>query len=183
MGPTAQLCCNWPQHYVVLASTLCCIGLNIMLYWAQHYVVLASHGLLNLKAASHDSQMLVTATYSQQMTEVISSTSSFDQLNWRRRMLHFCRRKPSAQISHDTVMDINFKILQSKYFNICETLVIKIFAQKNFKINIHQNVSRAFNILHYNTRHRILTTFSKNRIFFLHNNNYCFRQHFRTILH
>ena len=35
----------------------------------------------NLKAASRDSQMLVTATYSQQMTEVISSTSSFDQLN------------------------------------------------------------------------------------------------------
>ena len=34
-----------------------------------------------LKAASHDSQMLVTATYSQQMTEVIPSTSSFDQLN------------------------------------------------------------------------------------------------------
>ena len=28
--------------------------------------------------------------------------------------------------------------------------VIKIFALKNFKINIHQNVSRAFNILHYN---------------------------------
>ena len=56
-----------------------------------------------LKAASHDSQMLVTATYSQQMTEVISSTSSFDQLNWRRRMLHFCRWKPSAQISQDTV--------------------------------------------------------------------------------
>ena len=27
--------------------------------------------------------------------------------------------------------------------------VIKIFALKNFKINIHQNVSRAFNILHY----------------------------------
>ena len=55
------------------------------------------------KASSHDSQMLVTATYSQQMTEVISSTSSFDQLNWRRRMLHFCRQKPSAQISQDTV--------------------------------------------------------------------------------
>ena len=34
-----------------------------------------------LKAASHDSQMLVTATDSQQMTEVISSNSSFDQLN------------------------------------------------------------------------------------------------------
>ena len=43
-------------------------------------------------------------------------------------------------------MDINFKILQSKYYII----VIKIFALKNFKINIHQNVSRAFNILHYN---------------------------------
>ena len=28
-------------------------------------------------------------------------------------------------------------------------MVIKIFALKNFKINIHQNVSRAFNILHY----------------------------------
>ena len=27
--------------------------------------------------------------------------------------------------------------------------VIKIFALKNFKINIHQNVSRAFNIFHY----------------------------------
>ena len=27
--------------------------------------------------------------------------------------------------------------------------VIKIFALKIFKINIHQNVSRAFNILHY----------------------------------
>ena len=57
----------------------------------------------NLKAASHDSQMLVTATDSQQMTEVIASTSSFDQLNWRRHMLHFCRQKPSAQISHDAV--------------------------------------------------------------------------------
>ena len=34
----------------------------------------------SLKTASHDSQMLVTVTYSQQMTEVISSTSSFDQL-------------------------------------------------------------------------------------------------------
>ena len=57
-----------------------------------------------LKAASHDSQMLVTATYSQQMTEVISSTSSCDQLNyWGRRMLHFWRRKPSAQVSQDTV--------------------------------------------------------------------------------
>ena len=28
--------------------------------------------------------------------------------------------------------------------------VIKIFALKNFKINSHQNDSRAFNILHYN---------------------------------
>ena len=56
-----------------------------------------------LKAASHDSQMLVTATYSQQMTEVISSNSSLDQLIWRRRMLHFCRRKPSAQVPQDTV--------------------------------------------------------------------------------
>ena len=50
-------------------------------------------------------------------------------------------------------MDINFKILQSKYFNYSKFLilitVIKIFALKNFKINIHQNVSRAFNILHY----------------------------------
>ena len=35
----------------------------------------------SVKAASHDSQMLVTATYSQQMTEVIWNTSSFDQLN------------------------------------------------------------------------------------------------------
>ena len=46
-------------------------------------------GRRRVKAASHDSQMLETATYSQQMTEVISSTSSFDQLNSRRRMLHF----------------------------------------------------------------------------------------------
>ena len=44
------------------------------------------------------------------------------------------------------MMDINFKIFQSKYFN-----VIKIFASRNFKIDIHQNVSRAFNILHYNS--------------------------------
>ena len=44
-------------------------------------------------------------------------------------------------------MDINFKIIQSKYFN--DFNVIKIFALKNFKINIHQNVLRAFNILHY----------------------------------
>ena len=29
--------------------------------------------------------------------------------------------------------------------------VIKIFALKNFIINKHQNVSRAFNILHYVT--------------------------------
>ena len=48
-------------------------------------------------------QVLVTATYSQQMTEVISSTSSFDQYNSRRRMLHFCRRKPSAEVSQATV--------------------------------------------------------------------------------
>ena len=52
------------------------------------------------------------------------------------------------------MMDINFKILQSKYFNnkkieIVIKIVVKIFALKNFKINIHQNVSRAFNILHY----------------------------------
>ena len=32
-------------------------------------------------------------------------------------------------------MDINFKILQSKYFKLDD--VIKIFALKNFKINIH----------------------------------------------
>ena len=53
-----------------------------------------------------------------------------------------------------TMMDINFKILQSKYFNDIKIFdikifVIKIFAVKNFKINIHQNGSRAFNILHY----------------------------------
>ena len=47
-------------------------------------------------------------------------------------------------------MDINFKILQSKYFNdLLFFFVIKIFVLKNFKINIHQNVSRSFNILHY----------------------------------
>ena len=33
---------------------------------------------------------------------------------------------------------------------IVRKFVIKIFALKNFKINNHQNVSRAFNILHYN---------------------------------
>ena len=58
----------------------------------------------------------------------------------------------------ETLMDINFKILQSKYFNdyiliffkyFNIFLLIKIFALKNFKINIHENVSRAFNILHY----------------------------------
>ena len=37
----------------------------------------------------------------------------------------------------------------SKYFNFN---VIKIFALKNLKINIHQNVSRAFNILHYSKK-------------------------------
>ena len=36
-----------------------------------------------------------------------------------------------------------------KTYNIGRKFVIKIFALKNFKINIHQNVSRAFNILHY----------------------------------
>ena len=54
----------------------------------------------------------------------------------------------------------NFRwILILKFFraNILMTniffTVIKIFAPKNFKINIlHQNVSRAFNILHYNFR-------------------------------
>ena len=46
-----------------------------------------------LKAASHDSQMLVTATYSQQMTEVISSTSSLDQLIWRRAHVAFLPAK------------------------------------------------------------------------------------------
>ena len=45
------------------------------------------------------------------------------------------------------MMVINFNVLQSKYFN--NIVVIKIFALKNFKINDHQNVSRAFNILHY----------------------------------
>ena len=48
-------------------------------------------------------------------------------------------------------MDINFKILQSKYFKY-----FKIFALKNFKINIHQNVSRAFNILHYEDKSETL---------------------------
>ena len=41
-------------------------------------------------------------------------------------------------------MDINFKILQSKYFNDFRaniSLVIKIFAPKNSKINIHQKVN------------------------------------------
>ena len=51
-------------------------------------------------------------------------------------------------------MDINFKILQSKYFNDILYIfyyflfyllykyfnVIKIFALKNFKINIHQSI-------------------------------------------
>ena len=46
-----------------------------------------------------------------------------------------------------SVMDINFNILQSKYSNYY--ILFEIFALKNIKINIHQNVSRAFNILHY----------------------------------
>ena len=50
-------------------------------------------------------------------------------------------------IVESTLKDI-FKILQSKYFNDIKIFVIKIFALKNFKINIHQNVSRAFNIPH-----------------------------------
>ena len=33
------------------------------------------------------------------------------------------------------------------------------------------------------TGHRILTTISENRFFFCHNNYYCFRQNFTTILH
>ena len=38
-----------------------------------------------------------------------------------------------------------------KSYNIkVENLVVKIFALKNFKINNHQDVSRAFNILYYN---------------------------------
>ena len=41
-------------------------------------------------------------------------------------------------------------ILILKFFRANILIVIKIFALKNFKINIHQNVSRAFNILHYN---------------------------------
>ena len=40
----------------------------------------------------------------------------------------------------------SFSLKNIKYL----LFVIKIFALKNFKINIHQHVSRAFNILHYN---------------------------------
>ena len=67
------------------------------------------------------------------MTEAISSTSSFDQLNRKTAHVAFLSAK---------------------------------------------TVSSSF------TRHCILTTISKNRnILFCHNNYYCFRQHFRTILH
>ena len=62
-----------------------------------------------LKAAAHDSQMLVTATYSQQMTEVISSTSSFGQLNWRRRMLHFTGENRQLKFHNTPYLNYHFK--------------------------------------------------------------------------
>ena len=40
-------------------------------------------------------------------------------------------------------------ILILKFFRANILMTKKIFALKNFKINIHQNVSRAFNFLHY----------------------------------
>ena len=70
----------------------------------QHLTVVWSH----LKAASHDRRMLVMASRNQQKLEVIISTSSFYQLNWRRRMLHFCRRKLSAQASQDSISLLPF---------------------------------------------------------------------------
>ena len=52
-------------------------------------------------------------------------------------------------------MDINFKILQIKYFNdLCHfndplvLMVIKIFALRNFKINIHEGVLLALLFIH-----------------------------------
>ena len=39
--------------------------------------------------------------------------------------------------------------LMKTYNILVEILLVKLFALKNFKINIHQDVSRAFNILHY----------------------------------
>ena len=97
--------CEWSRHrrlHVVGRLLVIITSIWLSCEAALSQIILEVN-IVPFKVASHDSQMLVTATYSHQMTEVISSTSSFDQLNWRRRMLHFCRRKQSAQVSLDTV--------------------------------------------------------------------------------
>ena len=62
--------------------------------------------------------MPVTGYFSQQMTEVISSTSSFDQLNWRRRMLHFCRRNHQLKFHRTKYPNYHFK-KQKCFFFFC----------------------------------------------------------------
>ena len=74
-------------------------------------------------------QVLVTATNSQQMTEVISSTSSFDQFNWRQRMLHFCRRKPSAEVSQATVSLLLFQRTEMRFFVIPLIIIIIVWGK------------------------------------------------------
>ena len=52
-------------------------------------------------------------------------------------------------------------MINEQIFYIGRKFVIKIFALKNFKINIHQNVSRAFNILHYKWQTAAVTSMEK----------------------
>ena len=77
--------------------------------------------------------MLATTTYSQQMTEVITSTSSFDQLNWRGTCCIFDGENRQLKFYRTPYPNYHFK--EQKCFYFC------------------------------------------------HDNYYCFRKKFRTILH
>ena len=57
-------------------------------------------------------QMLVTATYSQQMAEVISSTSSFDQFHWG-HILHFADENRQLKFHRTQCPNYHFK--EQKY--------------------------------------------------------------------
>ena len=91
----------------------------------------------NVKAASHGSLMLVTATYSQQMTEVII----------------YIQQHAACSIS------------------LIEDGSCCIFAGENRQLKFHKTPYRNYH-------------FKEQKVFFLcHNDYYCFRKNFKTILH
>ena len=62
----------------------------------------------------------------------------------------FDRHCPSSvKLTHNNTVVINFKFFGANSFTN-KLLLVELFAPKNFKINNHQDVSRAFNILNYN---------------------------------